>query len=71
MLRFRFLTFLRRGTSQPPLAYIDIEQVERQRAIREAEYQALLDRESRVMRVSGKKYRTVARRPIVERTRES
>jgi len=62
----RLLTFLRRP---PPIAFIDIEQVERQRTIREAEYQASLDRQSRVLRVSGKTYRTVARRPIVTRER--
>jgi len=40
--------------AQDPPTYVDVEAHERRRLIREAEYQAQVDAQSKVLRVSGK-----------------
>jgi hypothetical protein len=61
----RLLWFLDDGAD----AFVDVEEPNRKRLIREAEYQARADAESRVLRVKGQVSARRRRRALVERPR--
>jgi hypothetical protein len=61
----RLLWFLDDGLD----AFVDVEEPNRKRLIREAEYQARADAESRVLRVKGQVSARCRRRALVERPR--
>jgi hypothetical protein len=58
----RFLTWRRRRRNRDHADYVDVTDVSRKHAIAEAARQQAADRESRVLRVSGRKYPTVSAR---------
>jgi hypothetical protein len=60
----RLLWFLDDGAQ-----FVDVEEPNRKRLIREAEYQARADAESRVLRVKGQVYARRRRRALVARPR--
>jgi hypothetical protein len=69
-LRLRALAIALRAAPTPDDAPIDIDDIHRQREIREADYQRAIDAQAKVLRVKGKGQR--AARPIaavVERRR--